>query len=50
MVAFDLRRNAVIVMRSRVRLWEMEVDRRVVMSNEATARRLYTHGNNEAPL
>jgi hypothetical protein len=34
----------------RVRLRLMEVGGRVVMSDAAVARRLYTRGNNEAPL
>jgi hypothetical protein len=33
-----------------VRLEMMRVAERVVMSNAAAARRLYTRGNNEAPL
>jgi hypothetical protein len=33
-----------------VRLEMMGVEERVVMSNAATAQRLYTRGNNEAPL
>jgi hypothetical protein len=48
--ALDLHRNAVILMRIGVRLKLMGADERVVMSNEAAARRLYTRGNNEALL
>jgi hypothetical protein len=48
--ALDLQRNAVIMLRDEVRLLEMGVDESVVMSNEATARQLYTHGNNEVLL
>jgi hypothetical protein len=35
--ALDLRRNAVMMLRDEVRLLEMGVDERVVMSNEAAA-------------
>jgi hypothetical protein len=45
-----LRRKAVIVESDLVRLEMMKVGGRVVMSNAAAARRLYTRGNNEAPL
>jgi hypothetical protein len=48
-VALDLRRKAVILIR--MRLWmKMGVDRRVVMCNEAAARQICTHGNNEVLL
>jgi hypothetical protein len=40
--------KAVILISDEVRLELMEVDGRVVLSNVATARRLYTRGNNEA--
>jgi hypothetical protein len=39
-----------MMMRDGVRLWVMKVDWRVVMCNEAAARRLYICGNNEVLL
>jgi hypothetical protein len=50
MEAFDLRRNAVIVIGDGVQLLDDGGDGRVVMSNKATARRFCTCGNNEVLL
>jgi hypothetical protein len=50
MATLDLRRKAVIMMRDGMRLLVDGSYKRVVMSNEAAMRRLYTRGNNEVLL